>query len=180
MIMLLQSGCSWLCQTGDDPAAPSNAINPFDYFKAINPQSGYYGCQQCDTGTGFGSPATPKVCTYCEPGASEKNVNGKSQCVCDNGARDHWFGCVDCYPKEYIGKVFDSNSVYAGTGTCEVGCPPSYPVLIFYGDSSGDYNICCKYDAFEGGCGGLVANCWDGTSGKTVCSCRPMILLSES
>jgi len=164
------------CKTGDNPAADSLAINPEDYFKA---SPAVKGCQKCAVyvppstlGSGFGNPTTPKVCTACVAGTKSKIVNGKSACVCDNGASDPWVAspeqCKTCPAgTRYLGLV----TAGAGAGLCEA-CPSAYPFYVTYGTGGTAGKVCCKYTGCTDGAGGAgaLADCYDGTTGRTICS----------
>jgi len=156
---------SGACQTGESTAAPSDANNPGDYFK---PSPTVKGCQKCDAGKGLGSTDTPKVCTACLAGTTGKIVDGKSQCVCDNGATDPWDAggshCQACPAGgRYLGPVDNA----LGVGVCEDACPTAHPVYTSK-TSTGTFKLCCKaaHCTTDGG----IADCFDGTSGKTFCN----------
>eukprot|EP00985_Skeletonema_marinoi_P008947 scaffold4091_cov214-Skeletonema_marinoi.AAC.8 len=161
---LLVSG--GLCQTGEDPAADSGAINPEDYFKS---SPAVKGCQQCASTDGFGSPNDPKKCITCQAGTTSAIVDGKSQCVCDNGATDPWATagsqCQACPAGgKYLGPVANLD----GDGECEAACPAAFPLYTSKDNGSTTYKLCCK----EAGCtsDGGIADCFDGTgNAKTYC-----------
>jgi len=161
---LLVSG--GLCQTGEDPAADSGAINPEDYFKS---SPAVKGCQQCASTDGFGSPNDPKKCITCQAGTTSAIVDGKSQCVCDNGATDPWATagsqCQACPAGgKYLGPVANLD----GDGECKAACPAAFPLYTSKDNISTTYKLCCK----EAGCtsDGGIADCFDGTgNAKTYC-----------
>ena len=162
---LLVSG--GLCQTGETPADASGAINPEDYFKS---SPAVKGCQQCAATDGFGSPSDPKKCITCQAGTSSEIVDGKSQCVCDNGATDPWntvgSQCQACPASgKYLGPATNAD----GNGGCEVACPATFPSYTTKQDSGGvTYKLCCT----ESGCTGAggAIDCFDGTTASTFCS----------
>eukprot|EP00985_Skeletonema_marinoi_P010163 scaffold4795_cov191-Skeletonema_marinoi.AAC.1 len=65
---------------------------------AINPEEGCWKCAPADylgvgwPSFGFGNPGAGRtdICTACPTGTSSEIVDGKSQCVCENGAIDPW------------------------------------------------------------------------------------------
>ncbi|KAL7492205.1 hypothetical protein ACHAWT_001918 [Skeletonema menzelii] len=155
------------CQTGDDPAVASGATNPEDYFKA---SPAVAGCQQCPSTDGFGSPAAPKVCTTCEVGTTSAIVDGKSQCVCDNGATDPWDSntaddpikdhCQSCANGgKYLGNVDNAS----GAGVCESACPSDKTIYTERTSTGGvTYKLCCT----DSGCTTGAGDCYDGTDGS--------------
>eukprot|EP00986_Skeletonema_menzelii_P016580 scaffold15083_cov222-Skeletonema_menzelii.AAC.1 len=155
------------CQTGDDPAVASGATNPEDYFKA---SPAVAGCQQCPSTDGFGSPAAPKVCTTCEVGTTSAIVDGKSQCVCDNGATDPWDSntaddpikdhCQSCANGgKYLGNVDNAS----GAGVCESACPSDKTIYTERTSTGGvTYKLCCT----DSGCTTGAGDCYDGTDGR--------------
>ena len=171
--------CKYDSSTSSTPAySDSGATNPGDYFKTSPTVK---GCQQCDsttataptpqgTGVGFGfgdthaSPRHSDLCTECMVNTKSQIVNGKSQCVCDNGATDPWGldlvdttsdQCEQCPGgKRYLG-LFDDAS--HGLGKCVDSCPTSHPYYSTFEDatdSNKKYKVCCA-----------TRNCPEGRSG---------------
>eukprot|EP00984_Skeletonema_dohrnii_P036438 scaffold37431_cov228-Skeletonema_dohrnii-CCMP3373.AAC.1 len=96
--------------------------------RAINPEDGCWKCAPADyfdvgsPGFGFGNPGAGRtdMCTACPANTSSEIVDGKSQCVCDNGATDPWPStvsfsqCQACPAGEtYVGPI-DAD----GAGEC--------------------------------------------------------------
>ena len=152
----------------------SGATNPQDYFKT---SPAVAGCKQCATtggtatnGFGFGDTRTvgtfghPEECEDCLENTESKIVNGKSQCVCDNGATDPWGldttsateeQCEKCPGgQKYLG-LFGGES--KGQGKCVNSCPTTHPYYTTVTDAAGtgnDYKVCCA-----------TRNCPEGRSG---------------
>ena len=156
------------------------AINSGDYFK---PASTVKGCQKCleydsstaITGEGFGSPANKDTCITCEAGTKSAIVDGKSQCVCDNGSTDPWdalgFQCQNCPGEKYLGAVDNS----AGVGVCEPACPTGHSFYTTWTDPVGtaEFKLCCKYSDCLDQAGtnpGTGADCYDGTVDGAACT----------
>jgi len=156
----------------------SLAINPEDYFK-VNPA--VKPCQKCaayvsssDLGKGLDSTSAPKVCTACVAGTKSTIVNQRSVCVCTNGATDPWTTvnaqCQQCSSgKRYIGTVTNS----LGNGLCQ-DCPSGYSYYTTVGSAPNTAKVCCKYAGCTKADGttfpGFKADCYDGTSGRTICN----------
>ena len=154
------------------------AINSGDYFK---PASTVKGCQKCleysstaVLGGGFGSPAPNEdKCTPCAAGTKSAIVDGKSQCVCDNGSTDPWDAigvqCQNCPGEKYLGAVVNS----AGDGVCEPACPTGHSFYTTYVASTVEFKFCCKYSGCLNQAGtatGTLADCYDGTVGGPACA----------
>jgi len=158
--------------------ADTGALNPEDYFK-VNPA--VKPCQKCaayvsssDLGKGLDSTSAPKVCTTCVAGTKSTIVNQRSVCVCTNGATNPWVSlsthCKQCSGgKRYIGKYDNTD----GTGLCGT-CPDRWYYVTNFktGSGTGEADVCCKYAGCtkaDGTTPGLKTDCYDGTSGRTVC-----------
>ena len=167
-------GVDGTCQAWDEDSSiyvPSNAINPDDYFKS---SPSVKGCQKCADTHGFEnnlSGQNPDVCNECEVGTTSMIVDGKSQCVCNNGASDPWSGdssqCESCpRGKKYLGVIGDS----AGEGVCVDSCPSSHSIYSALLDDDGEnYKVCCKIP----GCANGRSDCYDGgatSGGDPVCN----------
>ena len=162
------------------------AINPKDCFKS-SPE--IKCCQLCEDGFGFDITDDLMLCTSCPEGSSSKIVDGRTQCVCDNGAANPWdiqnncsvcvggtkllgystYGsgekfCVDECPTDYpyfnsVEKDMPFPRVLASNLSCPI--PIGFPITC----TPEEIFLCCK----EASCT-TVEDCHDGTSGKTTCA----------
>jgi hypothetical protein len=158
------------CQQGTatSDGNDSGAINPGDYFK---PSPAVKGCQQCPADEGLDSLSHPLVCTPCPAGTGSEIVNGKSVCVCDNGASNPWAAdadhCKSCPGgKRYLGN--EDNT--AGDGTCEP-CPTGLVYTTRADDAgSATFKLCCKDSGCsDNGHDNILSECFDGKTAKTFC-----------
>jgi hypothetical protein len=190
-----------------DVAAVSGATNAGDYFKT-NPAA--KPCQQCastggdnSVGFGFGNPdttdtpsitgvsaTTETVCSDCMVGTTSKLVDGRSECVCDNGATDPWDldGNVAATTRNQCnkcsgGKKFLGYTHSNGLGVCVEACPAAKPKYVKVTDTTvGFHYVCCTDSTCgkDGSTSANVANCFDGgatTNGSAdVCTAAVTII----